>query len=326
MGISFSARQVPTSMSKTILLTLESDPAGNAIASLLADSAGFERVFGDEERLTDLGAGDVLLVGDPFAEAGRDIDVTGPGFVQFLGCRPSVELVDRLVESGTTVAGISRVIAPRVANRVAGFGGPLRVKPGASWGVIGLGEIGAEVARKVTATGGSVVIADIRTPRLGLLAELNVRRYSLDLLVAGSDAISVHVHLGPTASPLISGRELGLMKPGAVLINASHPSVVDEKAVVEALSAGTLAGYATDCPGEVISGVDESLASPGKLFITTNPLTNQVGAAQQIAKFVAANIQAFRDGSGVEGMIDLVDFPTVGDPSFWSSRMSPRQD
>jgi lactate dehydrogenase-like 2-hydroxyacid dehydrogenase len=209
---------------------------------------------------------------------------------------------------------------------VAGFGGPLRVKPGASWGVIGLGEIGAEVARKVTATGGSVVIADIRTPRLGLLAELNVRRYSLDLLVAGSDAISVHVHLGPTASPLISGRELGLMKPGAVLINTSHPSVVDEKAVVEALSAGTLAGYATDCPGEVISGVDESLASPGKLFITTNPLTNQVGAAQQIAKFVAANIQAFRDGSGVEGMIDLVDFPTVGDPSFWSSRMSPRQD
>jgi hypothetical protein len=76
----------------------------------------------------------------------------------------------------------------------------------------------------------------------------------------------------------------------------------------------------------VISGVDESLASPGKLLITTNPLTNQVGAAQQIAKFVAANIQAFRDGSGVEGMIDLVDFPTVGDPSFWSSRMSPRQD
>ena len=106
MGISFSARQVPTSMSKTILLTSESDLVGNAIASLLADSAGFERVFGDEERLTDLGAGDVLRVGDPFAEAGRDIDVTGPGFVQFLGCRPSVELVDRLVESDTAVAGI----------------------------------------------------------------------------------------------------------------------------------------------------------------------------------------------------------------------------
>ncbi|HIN15334.1 MAG TPA: hypothetical protein EYM69_06835, partial [Dehalococcoidia bacterium] len=170
-------------MSKTFLLTSESDPVGNAIASLLADSAGFERVFGDEERLTDLGAGDVLLVGGPFAEAGRDIDITGPGLVQFLGCRPSVELVDRLVELGTTVAGISPVIAPRVANRVAGFGGPLRVKPGARWGVIGLGEIGAEVARKVTAAGGSVVIADIRTPRLGLLAELNVRRYSLDLLV-----------------------------------------------------------------------------------------------------------------------------------------------
>jgi len=134
------------------------------------------------------------------------------------------------------------------------------------------------------------------------------------------------VHHGPTASPLISERELGLMKSTAVLINTSHPSVVDEKAVIEALSAGTLAGYATDCAGETMLATDESLASPGKLFITTNPLTNQVGAAQQIAKFIAANIQAFRDGSDIEGKIELVDFPVVGDPSFWSSKMSPRQD
>jgi hypothetical protein len=313
-------------MSRTFLLSTESDPVGNAIASLLAETAGFDRISEDDDRLGEAGAGDVLLVGDSFLESDAGTVPTGTGFVQFLGCRPSAGLVGRLFESGSVVAGISPVIGPRVANRVAGFGGPLRVKPGASWGVIGLGEIGAEVIRKVTAQGSSVVIMDIRTPRLGLLAELNVRRYSLDLLVAGSDAISIHVHHGPTASPLISERELGLMKSTAVLINTSHPSVVDEKAVIEALSAGTLAGYATDCPGETMLATDESLASPGKLFITTNPLTNQVGAAQQIAKFIAANIQAFRDGSDIEGKIELVDFPVVGDPSFWSSKMSPRQD
>jgi hypothetical protein len=69
----------------------------------------------------------------------------------------------------------------------------------------------------------------------------------------------------------------------------------------------------------------ESLVSSGKLFVTTNPLTNQVGAAQQIAKFVATNIEAFADGSGVKGIIDPIDFPKIGDPSFWASRMSPRQ-
>ena len=71
---------------------------------------------------------------------------------------------------------------------------------------------------------------------------------------------------------------------------------------------------------------DESLISSGQLFVTTNPLTNQIGAAQQIAKYVAANIQAFTDGGGVQGLIEPVDFPKIGDPSFWASRMSPRQD
>ena len=50
------------------------------------------------------------------------------------------------------------------------------------------------------------------------------------------------------------------------------------------------------------------------------------GAAQQIAKFALANVRAFLDGSNIEGKIDLIDFPIIGDPSFWSSRMSPRQD
>jgi len=172
-------------MSRTFLLSTESDPVGNAIASLLAETAGFDRISEDDDRLGEAGAGDVLLVGDSFLESDAGTVPTGTGFVQFLGCRPSAGLVGRLFESGSVVAGISPVIGPRVANRVAGFGGPLRVKPGASWGVIGLGEIGAEVIRKVTAQGSSVVIMDIRTPRLGLLAELNVRRYSLDLLVAG---------------------------------------------------------------------------------------------------------------------------------------------
>jgi len=70
----------------------------------------------------------------------------------------------------------------------------------------------------------------------------------------------------------------------------------------------------------------EALVSSGKLFITTNPLTNQVGAAQQIAKYVAANVQAFGAGESVKGVIDPIDFPVIGDPSFWASRMSPRQD
>jgi hypothetical protein len=327
---------MPSKHNVTLVAT-ETDPVATAVLVALGDMSGLRRTESGDFAPggPGLGENDVVLIGDSGLEAAWGADLTGarPGLVQFLGCRPPTPLIDQLAEAGTTVAGISPVIAPRVTNRVLGFAGPLlssnrAARGGAEpkWGIIGLGITGTEVARKLVATRASVDVAEMRTPRSGILAELNVRRQSLDLLVAGSDAITLHVYPGPTASPLITERELRLMKTGAVLINTSDSSVVDEQAVLDALAVGPLSGYATDCPGELIGNADESLASSGKLIITTNPLTNQIGAAQQIAKFVVANVRAFRDGSNIEGQIELVDFPKLGDPSFWSSQMSPRQD
>ena len=306
-------------------MPIEPDNFGNVITSHLSETIGYTPADEGETG----GPTEVVIVTEPWLSS-DDFSLQKQGLVQLLGCWPSPSFVARMIECGTKVAGISPVIAPRVANRVVGFGGPLRVKPDASWGVIGLGVVGTAVARKLTASGSSVEIADVRTPRSGILAELNIRRQSLDLLVAGSDVVTLHVPVGPTAAPLISKRELNLMKPGAVLINTSHSSVVDEQAVVDALSDGSLGGYATDCPGQPIlqANLDEgsALKSSGKLFITQNPLVNQIGAAQQIAKYVVANVEAFSDGSDIQGIIEPIDFPTIGDPSFWSSRMSPRQD
>lgn len=266
------------------------------------------------------------MLGDEQPETLESGDLPARGLIQYLGCRPAASVLDHVDSSDVIVAGISTIIAPRVANRVIGFTGPLSARPKPSWGVIGLGEVGCEVVRKVTANRAPVVVADMRTPRAGVLADLGVRRQTLDLLVSGSDVVTIHVHAGPTAAPLISERELRLMSPDAVLINTSHDSVVDELDVIGALENGEIAGYATDCPGEAVSGADYELVSFGKLIITTNPLTNQIGAAQQIAKFVADNVEAFASGSKVRGRFEVIDFPTVGDPSFWSSRMSPRQD
>jgi hypothetical protein len=313
-------------MPKIFLVTSENDNVGNAVAAVVSELEGFHSVPSAANLSIELGVGDVLIVGDHDEHVVSENGTPNGAFVQFMGCQKSPTLIERLVSAGTTVAGISPVIAPRVANRVIGFGGPLRVKPDAQWGLVGFGENGVAVARKLEPTEASVTIAEIRTPRSGLLAELNVRRSSLDLMMAGSDAVSIHVSQGPTASQLISERELNLMKPGAVLVNTSHSSVVDEQAVIAALSNGSLAGYATDAMSGVITGADKALFESGKIFASANRLTNQVGAPQHIAKLVAANIKAFQEGSPVQGLIDFVDFPKIGDPSFWSSRMSPRQD
>ncbi|MBT3996319.1 MAG: hypothetical protein HOF01_11045 [Chloroflexi bacterium] len=314
----------------TFLIAADADPVAKAIESLLSDGSGFQRVTAEEFVGTAFGIEDVLLLGEneSSSELIPEAGLPSLGMIQHLGCRPSASLLNlpSRSDSQVIVAGISPNISPRVANRVIGFTGPLPVRPMPDWGVIGVGEVGTEVVKKALGTRSSVGVAEIRTPRSGLLTELGVRRNSLDLLVAGSDVITIHVHAGPTTSPLISDRELGLMKSDAVLINTSDSSVVDEKAVIEALEHGEIAGYATDCPGDAVSAADESLAASGKLIVTTNPLTNQIGAPQQLAKYVVANVEAFKKKSTVRGMYEPIDFPAIGDPSFWSSRMSPRQD
>jgi hypothetical protein len=313
-------------MTTVFLLADNSDPVGNAAESLLNKSVSVRRISLEEISEIEFDSSNVLLIDNEMADSLAADALPISGLIQFLGCSPSSGLLNHSASSDTVIAGISPSIAPRVANRVIGFTGPLNVKVKPTWGIVGLGEVGCEVVRKVTATGNSAAIADVRTPRSGILDELGVRRKSLDLLLSGSDVISVHVHQGPTATPLIAEREINLMNSDAVLINTSHTSVVDEAAVISALENGGLAGYATDCPGDVTAEADQSLADLGKLIVTTNPLTNQIGAAQQIAKFIAENIDSYATGSPVRGIFQPVDFPTAGDPSFWSSRMSPRQD
>jgi hypothetical protein len=252
-----------------------------------------------------------------------DILEREPEVVQFTSCRPSYELVNSLLAARIVVAGVAPVIADRVAKRVLGFAGALGVSDESSCGVIGLGRVGAEVTSYLTTKYGDVAVTDIRTPKAGLLDELGVRRKTLDLLMSGSNAISIHVSDGPTSRPLITARELNLLPEGAVAINTAHSQAIEEQDVIDALRNGILFGYATDCAGELITQLSLESEFKGKLIVTTNPLTNQIGAPQQIAKFILANAENLSTGREIEGTLEQVDFPDIGDPSFWSSKMSP---
>ncbi|MDX6562781.1 MAG: D-3-phosphoglycerate dehydrogenase / 2-oxoglutarate reductase [Gaiellales bacterium] len=113
-------------------------------------------------------------------------------------------------------------------------------------GIVGLGQIGRRVARFAQAIGMRVVAFD---PLLGPAeaSELRVTLTStLEALLAEADAVSLHAPLTPGTMRLMDERRIGLMRPGAILINTARGGLVDEPALAAALEAGHLRSAGLD--------------------------------------------------------------------------------
>ena len=114
---------------------------------------------------------------------------------------------------------------------------------GATLGLLGLGRLGSEVARV-----GRVFRMDLIAWSENLTAERaaehGATRVGKDALFAQSDVLSIHLLLSQRTRGMVGARELGLMKPSAVLVNTSRGPIVDEAALIEALRNGTIAGAA----------------------------------------------------------------------------------
>lgn len=116
---------------------------------------------------------------------------------------------------------------------------------GKTLGLIGLGRIGSEVARRARGLEMNVLAYDpvVSFDRAG---QFGVESVTLEELLARSDVVSLHVPLVEGTRNLFDADRLAQMKPGAYLINASRGGVVNEEALLAALDAGQLAGAALD--------------------------------------------------------------------------------
>jgi len=113
-------------------------------------------------------------------------------------------------------------------------------------GIIGIGNIGKAVTRRAKAFGMKVLGTDIVEIDHVFVSESGIHMTDLDSLLADSDFVSVNCDLNPTSHHLINEKTLGKMKPSAVLINTARGPIVDEKALVAALSSGQIGGAALD--------------------------------------------------------------------------------
>ncbi len=116
---------------------------------------------------------------------------------------------------------------------------------GRAFGLIGCGQIGKETAVRALGLGMNVA-AFRRHPDHSFAPSDRFEWTSFDELVQGSDIISLHRPANPSGEPVIDQAAIGKMKKGVFIINTARASLIDEKAVLEGLESGWIAGFATD--------------------------------------------------------------------------------
>jgi D-3-phosphoglycerate dehydrogenase / 2-oxoglutarate reductase len=165
---------------------------------------------------------------------------------------------------------------------------------GKTLGIIGLGNIGSEVAKRAQGLEMSVIAFDPAVP-VERAEQFNVELTSLEDLLRRSDFISVHAPLVERTRGLLGDAQLAQVKPGARLINAARGGIVDESALHRALASGRLAGAAADVFEQEPPGASPLLELPN--FISTPHIAASTAEAQTSVAFdVAEEVAAVLAG------------------------------
>jgi len=116
---------------------------------------------------------------------------------------------------------------------------------GKTLGILGLGRIGLEVAKRARGFGLEILGSDPFVSA-AVAREAGIKLVTLDELIAGSDYLTLHVGLTPQTTGVINAKTLAKMKKGVRIINCARGELIDDAALVDALKSGQVAGAALD--------------------------------------------------------------------------------
>jgi glyoxylate reductase len=163
----------------------------------------------------------------------------------------------------------------------------------ATLGIIGLGRIGSEVAKRGRGFNMKVLYYDEIRQSEEKERQLGVEYIpELAKLLSGSDFISVHVPLLPQTHHLIGAAEFALMKPTAVFINTSRGPVVDQRALYEALKSGQIFAAAIDVTEVEPIPPDDPLLTLDNIIITPHIASASFTTRKNMALMAAENLLA----------------------------------
>jgi phosphoglycerate dehydrogenase-like enzyme len=158
-------------------------------------------------------------------------------------------------------------------------------------GLVGAGAVASRLVGPLRALGARVIYtARSKHP------DLEIERYGLDALLEASDIVSLHLPLTPETEKLIDRTALARMKPGAVLINTARGGLVEEAALVEALTSGHLRAAGLDVLSEEPPPPDHPLLSLGNVSVTPHVAWLTQETLTRSFDIALKNICRLRDG------------------------------
>lgn len=179
---------------------------------------------------------------------------------------------------------------------------------GKTLGVVGLGRIGTEVARRAQAFGMRVLAFDpYASP--AQVAKTGISLASLEEVLAAADFLTIHAPLTPQTRNMISGPQLALMKPGARVVNCARGGIINEQALYDALVSGHLAGAALDVFEKEPPPPDHPLLKLPNVVATPHLGASTVEAQVVCAVEVAEQIIRCLTGQPVRNAVNLPAVP-----------------
>lgn len=280
----------------------------------------------DDAQLEAFGRAEVLLGLDaPF-----DVAEVAPRlrWIQAMGSGVGQFAASRLAESGILLTNAAGVGAPSIAEfviaRVLAIWKDFpalaalqakrswtrhqgRLLLGATMGIVGLGAIGSEVARRAKAFGVRVV-ASRRSFRPGMSAP-DVDELcgpdALHALLGQSDVVVLAAAGTAETERLIDASAIAAMKPGAVFVNVARGNMVDERALAEALRSGHLSAAAIDVALEEPLPVESALWDVPNLHISPHSSASQDRYFEMCFEIFLDNLAAYVAGRSMRNVCDL---------------------
>jgi phosphoglycerate dehydrogenase-like enzyme len=222
----------------------------------------------------------VTVTGTTMSGSAKSSNTTELTWALILACRRHVVTEDRALRDGRWQTTVGTDLA------------------GSTLGVLGLGRLGTQVAR-IGQAFDMRVIAWSQHLTAERAAEAGATWVPKDELFATSDVLTVHLKLSDRTAGLVGAAELAAMKPTAILVNTARGPIVDEKALVTALTTGTIAGAGLDVydieplpAGNPLRGAPHTVLLPHLGYVTE-------AGYRTMYQQVVEDIAAWRTGSPV---------------------------